>query len=57
MAGELGRTRMMGRGGVGAMAEPISLTGIVLPDARTGRLVDLGQEPAFGLVTLIRHRF
>lgn len=38
------------------MAERIGLAGIVLPDARTGRLVDLGREPAFGLVTLIRHR-
>lgn len=39
------------------MAEPINLAGIVLADARTGRAVDLGREPAYGLVTLIRHRF
>jgi hypothetical protein len=35
----------------------LSLAGLVLPDARTGRLVDLGREPAFGVITLIRHRF
>jgi len=31
--------------------------GLVLPDASSGRLEDLGCEPAFGIVTLIRHRY
>jgi len=35
---------------------PIPLHGIVLPDVRTGRLVDLGSEPPRALVTVIRHR-
>lgn len=35
----------------------ISLTGVVLPDARNGELVDLGVGPRLGLVTLVRHRY
>jgi hypothetical protein len=38
-------------------ARTLSLAGIVLPDALSGRAVDLGREPALGIVTLIRHRF
>lgn len=36
--------------------EGLSLTGIALPDSRTGEVVDLGARPALGLVVLIRHR-
>lgn len=35
----------------------IALSGIVLADARTGDLMDLGAEPPFALLTLIRHRY
>jgi hypothetical protein len=38
-----------------AVAE--SLAYIVLPDVRSGELVDLGSEPGVAIVTLIRHRF
>lgn len=37
-------------------AEAIPLDGIVLPDARSGRLVDLGAEPPRALISVIRHR-
>jgi hypothetical protein len=36
---------------------PVSLQGVVLPDARTGRAVDLGALPGRYLLTAIRHRF
>ena len=35
----------------------ITLSGIVLPDARSGRLVNLGEELDLGILTLIRHRY
>jgi hypothetical protein len=35
---------------------PISLAGIVLPDATGGPAVDLGAGPARVLLTVIRHR-
>lgn len=35
----------------------ISLAGVVLPDARSGELVDLGVGSRLALVTLIRHRY
>jgi len=35
---------------------PIPLAGIVLPDARSGRMVDLGAEPPRAVLTVIRHR-
>lgn len=34
----------------------VSLAGIVLPDASSGRLLDLGTEPPRALLTVIRHR-
>jgi hypothetical protein len=36
---------------------PVRLAGIVLPDACTGRAVDLGALPATHLLTAIRHRY
>jgi hypothetical protein len=36
---------------------PVPLDGLVLPDARTGRAVDLGGLPGRYLLTAIRHRF
>ncbi len=36
---------------------PVDLTGIVLPDARTGDPVDLGSLPGVAVLTAIRHRF
>jgi hypothetical protein len=36
---------------------PVPLAGLVLPDARTGRLVDLGALPGTRLLTAIRHRY
>lgn len=36
---------------------PVSLHGVVLPDARTGRSVDLGALRGRYLLTAIRHRF
>ncbi len=35
----------------------LSLSGIRLPDARTGELLDLGALPGVRVLTLIRHRF
>jgi len=35
---------------------PTSLSGIVLPDARSGRSVDLGAEPPRAVLSAIRHR-
>lgn len=35
---------------------PISLEGIVLPDATTGQPLDLGAGPPRALITIIRHR-
>ncbi len=35
----------------------ISLAGVVLPDARSGELVDLGAGPRLALLSLIRHRY
>jgi len=35
---------------------PISLAGIVLPDAVSGQALDLGAGPPKALVTVIRHR-
>jgi hypothetical protein len=35
----------------------IPLDGLVLPDARTGRAVDLGGLPGRCLLTAIRHRY
>jgi hypothetical protein len=37
--------------------QPVALDGLVLPDARTGRAVDLGALPGKYLLTAIRHRF
>ena len=39
--------------------EPVHLPlgGIVLPDARTGELVDLGTSAGVQVLTLIRHRY
>ena len=42
---------------VGGPLMSITLSGIVLPDARSGRLVNLGEEPDLGILTLIRHRY
>jgi hypothetical protein len=39
------------------IGRPVSLQGVVLPDARTGRSVDLGALPRTFLLTAIRHRF
>jgi hypothetical protein len=36
---------------------PVPLDGLVLPDARTGRAVDLGKLPGCYLLTAIRHRY
>lgn len=35
---------------------PVSLAGIVLPDATGGPPIDLGTEPPRALLTVIRHR-
>ncbi|MGQ0718325.1 MAG: hypothetical protein ACT4NP_13655 [Pseudonocardiales bacterium] len=35
----------------------VPLDGLVLPDARTGRAVDLGALPGRYLLTAIRHRY
>jgi len=35
---------------------PVSLAGIVLPDATGGPPLDLGVEPPRALLTVIRHR-
>lgn len=40
-----------------SLPDEIDLTGVVLPDARGGELVDLGAGPALVLLTLIRHRY
>jgi len=37
--------------------EVTDLTGIVLPDAGTGALFDLGAGPSLALVSVIRHRY
>jgi hypothetical protein len=37
--------------------QPVPLDGLELPDARTGRIVDLGALPGRYLLTAIRHRF
>jgi len=37
-------------------ATPVSLAGIVLPDANGGPSLDLGCEPPRALLTVIRHR-
>ncbi len=37
--------------------EDVDLSGIVLPDARTGRPVDLGATEPPTVVSLIRHRY
>lgn len=37
--------------------QPVPLTGLVLPDARTGQSVNLGMLPGRYLVTAIRHRY
>jgi len=37
-------------------ANPVSLAGIVLPDATGGPALDLGAEPRRALLTVIRHR-
>ncbi|MGH3875014.1 MAG: hypothetical protein ACRDSR_26550 [Pseudonocardiaceae bacterium] len=39
------------------ICRPVVLDGLVLPDARTGRAVDLGALPGRHLLTAIRHRF
>lgn len=39
------------------MVEVAALEGIRLCDARSGAVHDLGEWPALGLVTLIRHRY
>jgi hypothetical protein len=39
------------------IGHPVSLQGVVLPDARTGQSVDLGALPGRHLLTAIRHRF
>ncbi|HXT42896.1 MAG TPA: hypothetical protein VN748_02110 [Pseudonocardiaceae bacterium] len=36
---------------------PVPLAGLVLPDARTGRAVDLGALPGTYVLTAIRHRY
>ncbi|MGH3897023.1 MAG: hypothetical protein ACRDTA_01980 [Pseudonocardiaceae bacterium] len=36
---------------------PVPLDGLMLPDARTGRAVDLGVLPGRYLLTAIRHRY
>jgi len=36
---------------------PVDLTGIVLPDSRTGEPVDLGALVGTYVLTAIRHRF
>lgn len=41
----------------GAAGEPISLSGVVLPDSRTGAQVDLGSGPPLAVLSLIRHRY
>lgn len=51
-----GHSRMRARGHR-PDTEAVSLEGIVLPDSRTGALVDLGAAPALALVSLIRHRY
>jgi len=35
---------------------PTALGGIVLPDSRSGRSVDLGTEPPRAVLSVIRHR-
>ena len=35
---------------------PVSLSGIVLPDAVSGQLLDLGAGPPRAVITVIRHR-
>ena len=37
--------------------EAVDLAGIVLPDARTGRPLDLGREPPLAVLVAIRHRY
>ncbi|HVE95701.1 MAG TPA: hypothetical protein VNA67_01745 [Pseudonocardiaceae bacterium] len=37
--------------------QPVPLDGLELPDARTGRTVDLGALPGRYLLIAIRHRF
>lgn len=39
-----------------AVPHAADLGGLVVPDARTGEAVDLGATPAFGVLTIIRHR-
>jgi len=43
-------------GAVPGDANPVSLAGIVLPDATGGPALDLGAEPPRALLTVIRHR-
>ncbi len=40
-----------------AVPDTFELGGLVVPDARTGEPVDLGATPAFGVLTVIRHRY
>lgn len=39
------------------VSTPVSLSGLVLPDAVTGDPFDLGAEPGRWLLTVIRHRY
>lgn len=45
------------RGGHVVASESIALDGIVLPDSRTGELLDMGADLGLAVVSLIRHRF
>ncbi|WP_269069232.1 hypothetical protein [Actinomycetospora endophytica] len=38
------------------VTDPVALTGLVLPDARDGRAVDLGALPGPAVLVAIRHR-
>lgn len=51
---------MTNRGRITGMRDErvqLPLTGIRLPDARSGELLDLGRLPGVAVLTLIRHRF
>jgi hypothetical protein len=39
------------------LATPVPLTGLALPDARSGEVIDLGALRGRFLLTVIRHRF
>jgi hypothetical protein len=41
----------------GVDLDRVDLAGIVLPDARSGELLDLGAGPALAVLVAIRHRY